>query len=170
MQIAYNERRIQCEATLEGTFHSRTISKVSGSLIGYVTSAFIGPTANCFEGVIAILRETLPWHVRFWKFQGALPSITGVFLEIVNLSMSITPTGMMTCLLRGDPVAGPTSFIAELEGGGTGRVVNFRPIEILPIILTGGGGLCSAFQAEISRSGNFARPRTTTRLFFRLVA
>jgi hypothetical protein len=52
---------VLCPVTLEGSYHSRTLSKVSGQLVGYITAANVnGPL--CTNGSATVLRETLPWH------------------------------------------------------------------------------------------------------------
>src|SRR6185503_8766261 len=66
--------RINCNVTLRGSFHYRTIAKVL-SLIGYVTSAAL--TRPCEGGEAFILNGTerlpngttpgtsLPWHIKY---------------------------------------------------------------------------------------------------------
>jgi hypothetical protein len=76
----------QCHLTLEGSLHSRTITKLAGSLIGYITNAVLGP---CARGTATISRETLPWHVRFSGFNGNLPNITSIITHVVGASFRI---------------------------------------------------------------------------------
>ena len=71
---------VTCTVTLEGSFHYRTIRKVEGSLIGYITRAIVetptcrsSPTAGI---TIAALTETLPWHITYLDFSGTLPNVT----------------------------------------------------------------------------------------------
>ncbi|HEU4703527.1 MAG TPA: hypothetical protein VFS37_13675 [Conexibacter sp.] len=66
---------ITCQMTLEGSMHSRTITKEPFILIGYVTTANLGP---CAEGRATILRETLPWHERRLRFTRILPNFGSV--------------------------------------------------------------------------------------------
>ncbi|HEU4703540.1 MAG TPA: hypothetical protein VFS37_13740 [Conexibacter sp.] len=96
---------IDCEISLEGTFHARTIAKVLGSLIGYVTRAEV---ARCAEGRMTILRETLPWHVPYTGFSGTLPSITVIRTSIIGLSLRIQEP-LAACLVRGTP-ENPVNF------------------------------------------------------------
>jgi hypothetical protein len=77
---------IRCSVTLEGSLHSRTIAKVAGNLIGYITSAVLG---RCEEGRATILRETLPWHARYLSFAGTLPSITSIRINVIGASFRI---------------------------------------------------------------------------------
>src|SRR5580765_3632601 len=65
LEFTANGHVILCPVTLEGSFHSRTLSKVSGQLIGYVTNAFV-PATECVTGGRArALTETLPWHMQY---------------------------------------------------------------------------------------------------------
>src|SRR4051794_14406183 len=55
-----------CGVTMEGTFHSRTIAKAVGSLIGYVTHVI--RVLACRTGSAGFL--ALPWHVQYRSFSG----------------------------------------------------------------------------------------------------
>jgi hypothetical protein len=74
----------RCDLTLEGSFHSRTFPKTPELLIGYLTR--VG-TANCTL-TTTILTATLPWHVRYTGFSGALPDITAIRARIVGVAFS----------------------------------------------------------------------------------
>jgi len=89
------ELRNDCHVTLEGSLHSRTIRKVQGTLIGYITSV---KTGQCNLGT-TILTETLPWHVSYLGFSGTLPEIT---LIILRLRMNLR---RVTCLMAADILA-----------------------------------------------------------------
>jgi hypothetical protein len=84
----------RCHLTLEGSLHSRTMPKVSGSLIGYITSAVLGP---CATGTATISRERLPWHVRYHGFIGALPNITSLITHVIGASFRIREPFGITC-------------------------------------------------------------------------
>jgi hypothetical protein len=85
---------ISCQVTLEGSLHSRTVAKVTTSLIGYITSAILG---TCAEGTATILRETLPWHVHYSGFTGTLPNITSIRAAVDGYSIRIREP-FATCL------------------------------------------------------------------------
>jgi hypothetical protein len=105
---------ITCQTTLEGSLHGRTIAKSVGSLIGYITRADLGP---CAEGRATILRETLPWHLRYSGFGGALPAIHTIRTSIVGYSYRIQEP-FAGCLMRStveSPVA--LSFERNTAGG-----------------------------------------------------
>jgi hypothetical protein len=100
------EATTRCHVTLEGSLHSRTLAKVSGTLMGYITSAILGP---CLSGTATILRETLPWHVRYSGFEGALPNITSLITHVVGASWRVREAGGIACLARstsGEPAIG----------------------------------------------------------------
>ncbi|HEX7289688.1 MAG TPA: hypothetical protein VF250_01065 [Conexibacter sp.] len=79
---------VSCSLTLEGSFHSRTLAKINYSLTGYITRAAVG-TAGCTGGEVAFLSETLPWHTRYFGFEGTLPNITRVLILISGAAFRI---------------------------------------------------------------------------------
>jgi hypothetical protein len=83
-----------CHLTLEGSLHSRTIAKVAGSLIGYITRAILG---RCEAGTATIEQERLPWHISYSGFEGALPNITSIFIHVVGASFHVRTTEGITC-------------------------------------------------------------------------
>jgi hypothetical protein len=74
---------VRCNVTLEGSFHSRTISKVVGQLVGYVTKATVSPHP-CTGGDAEAAQESLPWHLRYNSFTGTLPNITTIVVEAIS--------------------------------------------------------------------------------------
>jgi hypothetical protein len=87
---------VRCAVTLEGSFHARTIAKVIGGLIGYVTRGAIrrpctGGTAWFFNGVEvyepdgSTLPSTLPWHREYEGFAGTLPNMTRLILSAIGM-------------------------------------------------------------------------------------
>jgi len=87
----------RCQVTLEGSLHRATMPKVSGSLIGYITSAILGP---CATGTATILRETLPWHIRYHGFTGTLPDITLIRTHVIDLAWRFREVFGANCLIR----------------------------------------------------------------------
>jgi hypothetical protein len=85
---------VECQTTLEGSLHGRTMAKVIGSLIGYITRAIVG---HCEIGSATILRETLPWHVRYSGFEAILPEITSLIVHTETRFRIREPFGI-TCL------------------------------------------------------------------------
>jgi hypothetical protein len=160
---------VECPLTLEGSYHSKTLSKVSGQLIGYITSAKIrGGRAECNgTGTSRVLTETLPWHVRYSRFVGTLPSITGIVIQVVGLSVSLDPESFLlpNCLLHTEP-AHPNTFISEIVGTQI-RTVRADETQTIPI-----EGLCElGGSASFRGTGElFLQGSTTTRITDRLVA
>jgi len=74
---------VKCPVTLEGSFHSKTTSKVIGQLVGYISRVTVG-NSSCTSGHLTALTETLPWHVTFEGFGGILPRITEIHLLYIG--------------------------------------------------------------------------------------
>lgn len=107
---------INCRITLEGSIHTRTITKTGGSLIGYVTAANLG---TCSQGSATVLRELLPWHIRYSSFSGTLPSIASIRTDITEFSLRIRePVFAITCLAESDSLH-PAVATFNREAGGS---------------------------------------------------
>jgi hypothetical protein len=87
----------RCPVTVEGSFHERTTAKTADRLVGYITRAVLGA---CAVGQATVLAETLPWHVRYSSFSGALPNITAIQASIVGVATRVREVGGVTCLAR----------------------------------------------------------------------
>jgi len=91
---------VECEVVLEATFHSRTMTKTAGSLVGYVTAGNIN---RCARGGSTINRASLPWHVRYRSFAGTLPSIVGIEFTITGAEWTTRePSFGITCTVRAE--------------------------------------------------------------------
>jgi hypothetical protein len=86
---------IACAVTVEGSFHQRTTAKIQATLVGYITSAILGV---CSQGTATLLRETLPWHIRYLSFTGTLPNITTLRANVIGSSYRIRETFGTSCL------------------------------------------------------------------------
>jgi hypothetical protein len=94
---------IRCPVTLEGSFHSRTIAKIEGSLIGYITRAIANQNACTngrgipFNGTEpyngGTASQTLPWHVTYEAFEGTLPNISSIDILLRNTRFGISAGG-----------------------------------------------------------------------------
>jgi hypothetical protein len=82
-------QRVECPVTLLGSFHSRTISKVSGLLVGHIRHAILA-TERCTNGTAVILPTSLPWNLRFHGFSGTLPRIELIWLQLIVFSYKVT--------------------------------------------------------------------------------
>jgi hypothetical protein len=109
-----SELAVRCPVTLEGSFHSRTIDKVAGTLIGYITRAIVNRTACSFTGGTTdftilngserlltgdIPASSIPWHIRYEQFFGGLPTCSSVITRLILLSVLLLAFGM-SCLYR----------------------------------------------------------------------
>ncbi|HEX7292474.1 MAG TPA: hypothetical protein VF250_15250 [Conexibacter sp.] len=88
---------VRCPLTIEGSFHRRTIVKTVGSLVGYITAAGHGA---CSAPGATVLRETLPWHIRYASFVGTLPNVTGLNFSVIDYSVTIRDPFGSLCLIR----------------------------------------------------------------------
>jgi hypothetical protein len=129
---------VSCPVTLAGSFHSRTISKVSGQLIGYVNVAQVGSPETCAGGEARANTANLPWHVQYNSFTGTLPRITGVVLTLVNARFEIVAGGVRC--EAGTTQASPAFGRANVNET-TGRVESFTALGEHTIPL-GGSFLC----------------------------
>jgi hypothetical protein len=134
---------VACAVTMEGSFHSSTIAKTRGSLVGYITRAIQAPIETCQKTNITnvlVLTASLPWHVRYDSLTGTLPSITGIRFQTVGVAILVTGFGQ-SCLYRSS-VAGPAFAIANREVGGA--ITSLSAEEGSSIPLMAGGALCPA--------------------------
>jgi len=115
---------ISCRLTIEGSFHSRTLVKVIGTLVGTVNAATGG---GCNEGWSSrTLTEAFPWHIQYSLFTSALPNIARIIVNVIGFRISITEAFGATCLYRStaerplgmrfNREAGSTLGGVELEG------------------------------------------------------
>jgi hypothetical protein len=167
--------RVRCPVTIEGSFHSKTLSKVSGQLIGYITSAIL--KRPCFNGEAWIQNGTetlpngtrptsLPWHIRYDSFTGRLPEISRIQVQILYMGILGT-TGFSACLYQTLEVA-PAIFKLEIVGGViTGLIA--EPFTEIPVSVVLGLSFCP----EVKFEGGFAsvtlQGSTTTKINVKLV-
>lgn len=143
--------QVLCPVTLEGTFHSATIAKTVGSLIGYITRASVrGERPPCTGGTATILQASLPWHITYEGFVGTLPRLEGVQLLLVGAAFQVHIEGSLTCLARTE-VRHPAFATANVESGG--RVIGLTPEEGHTIPLTEGSFGCPLAQGLFKREG-----------------
>lgn len=100
---AFNETAYStfCPVTMEGSFHSATIRKILRALIGLVTRAVMAESScRGSTGVRAsFLQESLPWHLRYGGFTGALPRIATIRVELGGVAVRVFEIGW-SCLFR----------------------------------------------------------------------
>jgi hypothetical protein len=121
-----------CEVNAEGSFHSRTISKVSGLLIGYITEARVhscivneGWALNGTEVQGGrTLANTLPWHMLYLDFTGMLPSFTGIKIQLNNGGMLGSVLGLI-CLYESTAAAGIRGTFEIVPNGTRKQISRF---------------------------------------------
>ncbi len=155
----------RCSVTIEGSFHSATLQKATGALVGYVSRASVNRT--CTGGSASIDQETLPWHFTYVGFTGTLPSLTGVRLSVIRFSAVIAAFGNV-CRLSTE-VATPLGAIAQIAG--ESRVTGFRIDEasVIPLRNGPGGFACALARGTIRGTGSFTQLGNTNAVSIRLI-
>ncbi|MDQ2705862.1 MAG: hypothetical protein M3Y43_11900 [Pseudomonadota bacterium] len=122
MDFAGGFGTVECEVTLAGTVHTRTIAKTASTLIGYLTEARV---VACRRGGATVLGASLPWHITYRSFEGTLPNITGIGLNVIGASFQMRePTFGATCLMR-STAANPLIKILKRLLGALINTINF---------------------------------------------
>jgi hypothetical protein len=124
---------ISCPVTLEGSFHSATLSKVLNALVAHITRAVVA-NPECTAGHATILGESLPWPVLYRGFTGALPNMTGVRHYLIGAAFQIEAGLGVICLAQSS-LANPAAGDAAREAGGS--ITSLRPDSELAIPVTG---------------------------------
>lgn len=132
---SFTEGVIRCPVTLEGSFHGRTINKIRGILVGYISRAAVS-NDTCTGGHATITQASLPWHLTYQAFTGTLPSITGVVVNLIRGGFTTESPGA-TCTATSS-IANPARGTVLVGAGGA--VTGLRADETASIPLT--GGLC----------------------------
>lgn len=152
--------RILCPVTLEGSFHSRTIEKIIGSLLGYITRATV-KNESCIGGHATVLTNTLPWHITYEGFGGALPSITSLRLLLVRPAFRVEPGFAISCLSQPANILG--TITGTREAGGA-----FKPERLTPD--AGQRFPCGTlFEGEFVGSGTVMKLNSTARILVTLI-
>ena len=122
---------IRCAVTLEGSFHSRTFTKVRGALVGFINRASVRPSCAGGWGDMRFLSETLPWHIRYRSFAGTLPRITAVTIDVVGFSWNYPGIGRGPCLYR-STAESPAGFILNRAETGAISSISADPTTAVP--------------------------------------
>jgi hypothetical protein len=163
-----------CRVTLEGSFHSATIRKIAGTLIGAITKGIVDSN-NC-RGTnephrLTIQQETLPWHLTYESFSGTLPNITAIqfLLRRYDFAISANIIGITIFCLYLDfgraeenlvlnaprnGATGALSTVTEPAGRHSGLLIGL-PAELCPRFFTTTG------TGEIFLLGNTTRISVT---------
>lgn len=155
---------LRCQATLEGSFHSRTVAKVAGTLIGAITRVNI-KSESCGEIRTAV--RALPWHITYEGFTGTLPNIASVRLLLLRFLLDFIVFGL-TCSYG--TATDNLTFSAALNAA---REVT----ELSPVVgrnrghLLAGGEFCPGELSLVSAGGDglVRELNTTTRVSVTLI-
>jgi hypothetical protein len=165
---------VECHVTIEGSFHSRTISKVLEALVGYVSRVTVDET-RCTNGSARALTETLPWHIRYGGFTGTLPIITGILLRLVGGRFLVQVAGLINakCLYTSS-AASPMKGIVNRNtatGAGEGEATSLRVEEPAAIPFTSGTSsfACGASGRLEGTTTGLTEGATTTKITVTLV-
>jgi hypothetical protein len=155
---------VSCPVTLDGSFHSRTTSKVSGQLIGYINRAFVATTA-CVGGTARANTETLPWHIQYNSFVGTLPAISGVNLTLIGAKFEVLASEVRCTSQTSQATPGWGRVLIEPRG----RVTGLRALEEHKITL-GGSFFCGFVSPGFfSGTASVTVTNTATAITIRLV-
>jgi hypothetical protein len=122
---------INCNVTMEGSFHYRTSSKSIGSLTGYITRAVVSHPCTGFgeawiyNGIDRALTNnvnSLPWHTTFEGFTGTLPAIAS--LRLLAIGSRFVIQGVFGVCLS---VYGPNSNNAIATLNASGVITEIHP-------------------------------------------
>lgn len=156
---------ISCPVTLDGSFHSKTLSKVSGQLVGYVTEVSVGPPASCNGGSATILGP-LPWHIRYDRFEGTLPAITGIRVQLVGAAFLVA-TSVGSCLYRSN-ASKPAFGIVRVGAGGAVSGLQADSSASIEEPAAENEFLCPP-SGRFEQTGSVTVPNSTTRITVKLV-
>jgi hypothetical protein len=166
---------IECEVTIEGSFHYRTFLKTR-SLVGHVTRAIIGPIANCRRNSITEVRVlgtnaegrlTTPWVITYDSFRGTLPRISGIRLALSGAAFTLHESIFgEDCLYRSTSTE-PAFGIVNLNTT-TGVATTLTAESGSAIPFSSGGVFCPG-SGTFSRNGNVTGRNATGTVTVRLI-
>ncbi len=144
---------IRCPVTLEGSFHSATLRKVAGALIGYISRGSVQrPCVNGFAWLFSeepnevlggTFRGSMPWHFTYSSFRGVLPTPVGITLSLTGMRFEVRVLVLGVNVLC-EYLTGPSNggaLSGTLNISGTGNVSGFTFDETRRIT-SEAGGLC----------------------------
>ena len=119
MSVGGEEGTLRCPVTLEGSFHSRTLLKTAGALIGYITRASVSE-ASCRGGVARFDATVLPAHITYESFAGTLPTdirrIINPYTMLKWEADQETIIGRVRCIFRSSPAEPVIQTITMVSG------------------------------------------------------
>jgi hypothetical protein len=157
---------IECHVTIEGSYHSRTISKVLEALIGYISRVTVDET-RCTGGSARILPESLPWHIRYNGFSGILPQITKIHIRIVGAGI-ILQVPNVRCQIVSNAASPLKDWINITTATGVEESLTSDETEEIPD--TSGSELLCGRSDRIEGTGSLTEGEPATRITVQLVA
>ncbi len=180
LELSYNGATIRCRVTLEGSFHSRTIAKVTRSLIGAITRATFGHPCTGGEywadngteaEPLGTAPNKLPWHLTYESFTGTLPAISAVnfLLSRVSFVLRVTVLGL-TCEGRYGRAEDNIILVGAREAGGgiTSLTPSATVNRISLVEQLGSPGVCATSQS-IGGAGTMVNLSTGARITVTLI-
>lgn len=169
LRLIAGEATIECPVTLEGSFHSATIRKVAGALVGHVSRASIrgaNGAGNCTGGNSSIYQESLPWHIQYLGFTGTLPRMSGVRLWLVGGRIRIDPVGLLPACNADATRENPS--VGEILVEPNGLVTGLRSLSEFAIPLE--SGFCPfGGEARLEGTGTVTRLGSAGNITIRLI-
>jgi hypothetical protein len=168
---------VLCPITLEGSFRSMTIAKVARNLIGAVTQGIVNQTA-CTRGIIATFNgleiyngvtksNTLPWHLTYESFVGALPNIRAVRVLLSRFRLGVRDEEEI-CAAEVGSATDNVTFSAVVGAGGA--LSTFSPVEGMnrATLIRNSGVICPS-TTDVINTGNVTVLNSTTRISITLI-
>jgi hypothetical protein len=146
---------------MEGSFHTQTIRKVEGALLGYISRASNGA---CRGGSATITQTSLPWHITYEGFRGTLPRITELIVLLRNVNFRDTVLGVNCGYGRPEDNA---RGIVNVESGG--GISGLTPETNIALQKLSGGIFCPNTAGFAGNPGSVTLLGTTTRVSIRLI-
>lgn len=153
---------ITCPITLDGSFHSATMTKTAELQVAQITRALVG---TCQEGRGTVLAESLPWSITYQSFTGTLPGITTVRHNLIGAAFEVEPSAGVACLAR-TSAESPAAGEANREAGG--NIISLTPDPTLPIPVIG-SPQCPLFGIFSGTGEVFVLGSSTTRVRMTLI-
>jgi hypothetical protein len=151
------ESPVVCRAAFALALSSQRIAKVNGTQIG-TTSATV--TGVCTGGSIVMLAEGRQrWPLVYQGFNGTLPNITGILVDIQSAEFLLVASGgFERCLFRGT-----AKGIMDLGAGGSVTGITASPTALIPLSVRLRGALFCRAVGWFSGTSTVT-PATTVRL------
>lgn len=103
---------VECNVTLLGSFLESTFAKETGARRGTIEH---GEVAECRNGTLE-LRE-FPWQLFYRSFEGALPTITGISVNVIGASFRwVESSSGLSCLVSSEARIPLTLIIDSFSG------------------------------------------------------